>query len=260
MFTVSDLDGVIVGGFLAVFAGFFLVGGIIAYVVGSLFLMRIFEKAGVQGAWRAWVPGYNAAIYTKLGDISPWWMLGGIGISILLAWVPGLGFVGNIVSFALLVLAALASWRVGLKIGNKEWFWLLLWLIPGVGTLVWLGIVAFDKAPWNPNIVPAPWAKTALADTTVWDGVPVQPGQSVAGGTAPGAGGYAPGGAPAAPGYAPPGYMPPPAAAPSGYTAPPAGYVPPATGPAAPAAPPAGYTPPPSADSAPPSDPNAPRV
>lgn len=260
MFTYTDPGGFIVGGVLAAFAGFFLFGGLIAYVVGSFFLMRIFEKAGVQGAWRAWVPGYNAAIYAKLGDVSPWWVLGGIGASILLAWIPALGFLSGLVSLALLALGVGASWRVGLKAGNREWFWLLLWLIPGVGTLIWLGLVAFDKAPWNPRVAPAPWAKTVLADTTAWEGVPVQPGQRVTGGVS-GASGTPAGAAPAAPGYAPPGYTPPPATAPPGYSAPPAGYTPPPTpaGPAAPSSPPVGYSPP-SADSAPPADPNAPRV
>ncbi len=28
----------------------------IGYVLTSLFLMKVFEKAGVQGKWRAWVP------------------------------------------------------------------------------------------------------------------------------------------------------------------------------------------------------------
>ena len=37
--------------------------------------MKIFEKAGVQGRWRAWVPVYNIMIFVKLGDLKPWWML-----------------------------------------------------------------------------------------------------------------------------------------------------------------------------------------
>ena len=33
--------------------------------------MRIFEKAGVQGKWRAWVPVYNTLMLAKLGDLNP---------------------------------------------------------------------------------------------------------------------------------------------------------------------------------------------
>ena len=53
------------------------------YVISSIFLMKIFEKAGVQGKWRAWVPVYNTMIFAKLGDISPWVVLIGIGLSFI---------------------------------------------------------------------------------------------------------------------------------------------------------------------------------
>ncbi|GEB95505.1 hypothetical protein PFZ49_09395 [Microbacterium lacticum] len=48
-------DGAVVAA--ALFAGF--VGFLFAvayYVLSSLFLGRIFQKAGVDGQWRAWVP------------------------------------------------------------------------------------------------------------------------------------------------------------------------------------------------------------
>ncbi|NYE20876.1 large exoprotein [Microbacterium immunditiarum] len=201
---------------------------IAAYVVGSFFLMKVFDKAGVQGRWRAWVPVYNSMVAAKLGDLSPWVMLGAILVSALLGSIPAIGWIFSLVGIAAWILS---GWRIGLKL-NKDWPYLLLWLIPGVGTLIWLGILAFDKTPWNPNIAPAPWRNSFLKDTTVWQGVPVQPGAPVAG---PAAGYAAPGAAGA---YPPPGYQQPPA--------PPAGYQPPAPGagtpvppPAAPPAPPA---------------------
>lgn len=206
---------------------------IAGYVIGSWFLMRIFDKAGVQGKWRAWVPVYNMMVFAKLGDLSPWIMLGAIAVSALLGQIPVLGAILGLVSLVALVISA---WRVGLKLG-KDWPLLLLWLIPGIGGLIWLGIMAFSATPWNPNIAPAPWRNSFLKDTVVWAGIPIQPGAPVgpAGGSAPA--GYA----------APPaGYQPPPA----GYQPPPPGYQPPAAPAAppaaAPAAPPA-YTPPPAA-------------
>ena len=47
---------------IALYAGlaiFWFIFAIAAYVLTSVFMMKIFEKAGVQGKWRAWVPIYN---------------------------------------------------------------------------------------------------------------------------------------------------------------------------------------------------------
>ncbi|MGA7149754.1 MAG: large exoprotein, partial [Microbacterium sp.] len=159
---------------------------IAGYVIGSFFLMKIFEKAGVQGKWRAWVPVYNLMIFAKLGDLSPWVMLAAVVASAVLGQIPGIGFVFSLVLVAAMVLA---GWRVGLKLG-KDWPLLLLWLIPGIGGLIWLGILAFSHTPWNPHIPRAAWADSFLKDTVVWDGVPVQPGAPVG----PAAAGAAPAG------------------------------------------------------------------
>jgi hypothetical protein len=196
------------------------------YVIGSFFLMKIFEKAGVQGKWRAWVPVYNSLIFAKLGDVSPWVMLGAIIAGAVLGNIPAIGFIFSLLPVAALVLAGL---RVGTKL-NKEWYYLLLWIL-GIGIYIWYGIMAFTKDRWNPAVGPAPWANSFLADKTVWDGIPVQP--SAVGATPPA-------------GYAEPGaYPPPPAGTPGAYP-PPAADVPPA--PPAPPTPPA------------PDDPAAPRA
>ena len=47
------------GAALALWAGlavFWFIFAIGFYILSSIFLMKIFEKAGVQGKWRAWVP------------------------------------------------------------------------------------------------------------------------------------------------------------------------------------------------------------
>ncbi|MFJ6654042.1 large exoprotein [Microbacterium sp. NPDC091313] len=191
-----------------------LILALIFYVIYAFFLMRVFDKAGVQGKWRAWVPVYNSMVLGKLGDTSPWVVLGAIVASSVLSQVPVIGWLLSLVAIAVTVMY---SWRVGLKL-QREWYWLLLWLIPGVGTLIWLGILAFDSSRWNPAIRPAPWANSFLADKTVWQGVPVQPSA-----------------APAAEYGAPPAYAPP--AAPGAYP-PPAADVPPAAPPAPPTVPP----------------------
>ncbi len=231
---------------LAAAALFWTIFAIGFYILSSIFLMKIFEKAGVQGKWRAWVPIYNYMVFSKLGDLNPWLILIAIGASILLSWIPVIGWVVGLLP---LVVTMLAAWRVGLKL-QKEAVWLILYFFLSI---VWLGILAFDKSRWNTAIPPAPWAGNSfLADRTVWAGIP---SQAPAGGypaaeVAPGA--YAP---PA--GYTPPappaGYAPPPAAAPPA-AAPPAAAPPAAAPPAAapeppasapPTAPPAGPTTPP---------------
>src|SRR5690606_24706561 len=80
---------------------------VIGYVVGSFFLMKIFDKAGVQGKWRAWVPVYNTMIFFKLGDMSPWLVLYGIGGMIVLSWIPILNFFSGFLGLALGVLSAM---------------------------------------------------------------------------------------------------------------------------------------------------------
>lgn len=203
---------------------FILIFALAGYILTSWFLMKIFEKAGVTGKWRAWVPLYNTLIFAKLGDLNPWWLLILWGGGIVLSWIP---VIGNLIVLAAFIYTLLAAWRVGLKL-QKEAVWLILYFFLSI---VWLGINAFDKSRWNTAIPAAPWASSFLRDTTVWDGVPVQ---TPAGGfppnpvTQPGTG------------YEPP----------AGYQAPPAGYTPPPAPPAAtqpptePPAPPAAPEPP----------------
>lgn len=254
--------------------------GIAAYVLYAVFYMKIFEKAGVQGKWRAWVPVYNMMVFYKIGDLSPWLVLYLIGGGILGAIIPFLGWfvLLPLIGLASRVLGMMAAYRVGLKL-QKEGVWLILYFFLDI---IWLGINAFDKSRWNPQIPASPWGGNAFfADRTAWDGIPVQPSAQVAPGAAPGYGaapqGYAPPQGygppqgyqqpapgyqqPAAPGYQPPaapGYQPPagPATPPAGPVTPPPAA--PSTPPAAPATPPAAPTPPPATPPAPPAAPPAP--
>ncbi|WP_171013265.1 large exoprotein [Microbacterium sp. 2FI] len=243
---MSDYDGFgAMVAFWLVFLPILIVLSLAGYVIGSFFLMKVFDKAGVQGRWRAWVPVYNTMVFAKLGDLSPWVMLGAVAASAILGQVPAIGW---ILSLAALAVGVMASWRVGLKLG-QEWPLLLLWLIPGLGPIIWLGILAFGASTWNPNVAPSPWQNSFLKDTTVWQGIPVQPAAAAAG--PPAGGAYPPAGYPA-PGAQPPvgptGYAPP--APPSGYGAPtpppaaPPSTTPPPAAPEPPTAPPAAPEPP----------------
>ena len=233
--------------------------GVVFYVISSIFLMKIFEKAGVHGKWRAWVPVYNTMVFAKLGDLNPWWQLVLWVLAGALSQVP---VINVVLGLAAALYSVLAAWRVGLKL-QKEAVWLILYVLLSI---VWMGIAAFDKSRWNLAVPAAPWQNSFLADNTVWSGIPVQapvggypanPVMQAPGYPAPGqpqAPGYpqqgAPGAYPPAPPAAP-GAYPPPAAAPGAY--PPAAPQPPA-GPAVPPAPPAGPDVPP----APPAGPEVP--
>lgn len=241
----------------------FLFLAVVVWVLTSIFLMKIFEKAGVQGKWRAWVPIYNMMIFSKLGDLSPWLILISFGGAIVLSWIPILNIFAGLLSFAGAAVMLMAAWRVGLKL-QKDAIWVVLYFFLSV---VWLGINAFDKSRWNPQIAPAPWAaQSFLADSTVWDGVPQQPSAHVA--PQPGYGapqqGYQ---APPQQGYQPPAAAPqtppaPPAAAPAAPSAPVPPQTPPSppAPPAAPAAPAEGQQPgtDPNQPPAPPAAPNQP--
>lgn len=206
----DDGSGAAAFAFLLFLLPLFLLIALAGYIIGAIFFMKIFEKAGVQGKWRAWVPIYNTLIFVKLGDLNPWWLLvlwlaGGV-----LGWVPVLG---QLILLAAFLYTLMAAWRVGLKL-QKEAVWLILYFFL---TIVWLGILAFDKSRWNTAIPAAPWAGNFLADKTVWSGIPVQ---TPAGGfpsnpaTQPGA--YPP----AAGSYPPPAAPPVPPAAPEDPNAP----------------------------------------
>lgn len=253
-------------GLFALYAGlivFWLIFGIAAYVVGAWFMMKVFEKAGVQGKWRAWVPIYNSMIFFKLGDLSPWLILILMGAGIVLGWVPVLGWLIWVAAF---LLSLMAAWRVGLKL-QKEAVWLILYFFLA---LVWLGINAFDKSRWNTAIPAAPWASNSfLSDRTVWEGIPSQvpaggypanPVNQPQQGYAPPQG-YAPQGGAQPP--APPAYTPPPTASEPPVAPPPAAPQPPAAPPAAPqppTAPPAAPEPPSAEPPAAPEPPAEPKV
>ena len=112
-----------IGGLIAVWlvlAPLLFILAIAAYVISSWFLMKLFEKAGVQGKWRAWVPVYNTLIFVKLGDLNPSWLLILWGATAFLSWIP---VVGQLFGLAAFIYTLLAAWRVGLKLlrsGNRR--------------------------------------------------------------------------------------------------------------------------------------------
>lgn len=158
------------------------------YLLWSFFTMRLFQKAGVQGAWRAWVPFYSQMIFLKLGDVNPLLFL-----FVLIGWIDVIGPIANLFVW---VMMCLAAYRIGLKLQKEDW-WVVLFAVPPI-TFIWLGVMALDGSRWNPQVPPAAWAANGfLADRSTWDGIPAQAVAAPQGAPAWGQPGY-----PAASGYA----------------------------------------------------------
>lgn len=206
------------GAMFAALAVILIVPFIIAYVLFSVFYMKLFEKAGVTDKWRAWVPVYREMIFFKIGDMNPWLVLifavGGGVLSII--------YVGSLLLAAFAVFWAMAVIRVSFKAKNEAAWAALALGLPGLGGIIWLGIMAFTKDPWQPNIPRAKWADTFLGDKTNWAGVPFGGVPAAAYG---GAAGYGYGAASADPyGYPAPAAPQDPYGSTPGYAAPQAPY------------------------------------
>ena len=73
---------------LLAFVGAIVVLSIIAYVLGSLGLMKMFQKSGVEG-WKAWVPFLSAyELFKLVWDVKFFGIMVGVGV---LASVLGQG-------------------------------------------------------------------------------------------------------------------------------------------------------------------------
>lgn len=168
----NEYDSAALAAAFAAIIGLVLIGALVGYIITSILFMKLFEKAGVQGKWRAWVPVYNTMIFAKLGDVNPWAVLivgvGGFVLGLIPYLGPILSWVAYIAAAALSIMAAL---RIQQKLA-KDTLWILLAILVN---WVWLGILAFDSSRWNLAVPPAQWARVSyLADSTVWGGIPVQ--------------------------------------------------------------------------------------
>jgi hypothetical protein len=121
----QSLDAGVLFGLLATYFIFI----IALYVVFSIFMAKIFKKAGQDG-WKAWVPIYNSWVFLEMGGQKGFWAI--------LALVP---FV-NIVS---VVFMAIAAYHIGLKLQKEGWF-VLLYIFASPVWLIWLAV---DSSKWE---------------------------------------------------------------------------------------------------------------
>jgi hypothetical protein len=102
---------------------------LIVYIVTSIFLGKLFKKAG-EPAWKAWVPIYNSWTLLQLG--------GQNGIWAVIALIP----VVNIVSA---IFMYIAMYYIGKNFNKPNAFIVLGIFLP----LVWIVWLAVDNSTWK---------------------------------------------------------------------------------------------------------------
>jgi hypothetical protein len=144
----------------------FLVGiAVVAYIIVSYLLSRIFRKAGVAG-WKAWVPVYSTWITLELGGQRGWLsllLLSPIIIDVLPS-TPGaevavlmLAILTFLASLTATVFLYMAMYKIGLHFGKEDYFVLWAIFLP----IVWYAWLAFDQSTWKESAVTAQLEPTA---------------------------------------------------------------------------------------------------
>lgn len=135
-----------------------LIIGVVAYVIGAIFLMKVLRRAGFEPPVAAWVPLWNTASMVQISGIAkPWiWVaivFGGSFVSGLLSGSENslLEGVGWVLSIAVLVIGVILTvWmaraiQAGLGLDSAGGVVLAV-LIP-LAWIIWMGIRA-DKAAY----------------------------------------------------------------------------------------------------------------
>lgn len=131
--TSEQAAAVIAATGIGLMVGFILL--VITYVVGAIFLGKIYKKAGVE-SWIAWVPIYNSWKMLEMGGQKGFWAV--------LAIVP-------FVQYVSIVFVLIAMYHITLKFGKSGSFFVLGLFLP----LVWMIWLAIDESRWN-NALGAP--------------------------------------------------------------------------------------------------------
>lgn len=127
--------------------------GLAVYIVCSIFMGKIFQKAGVK-FWKAWVPVYNVIKFLQIGGQNP--------LLILLNLIP---FVGSII---FLVFSIIAAINIDKKLGKSGAFVLLYVFI----SPVWMGVNGLDKSIWDDSLGAA---SLAPETATIGNNQPTEP-------------------------------------------------------------------------------------
>lgn len=126
--------GLLGAGFMALFAGvymlFAIVFGLAGYIFSALALMKIGKEMGYENPWFAWIPILNSIMILQLGSQNPWLLL--------LLLIPGIG------AFIVMIISIIALANITEKRGYEKLLVLLV-LIP-FGMFVLLYLLA-----WKPK-------------------------------------------------------------------------------------------------------------
>jgi hypothetical protein len=143
-YTVTTTDA----GLFGVGLGMLLLFSLAFWVVSVIALWKVFEKAGEKG-WKALIPIYNFWVLCEIAGRPGWWSL-----SILLAWIP---FVGWIVPFVVWIIVAL---DLGKAFGQTTLFSVLALIIFSFIGLLILGFgdAKYHKPGSHKTSTPAPAA------------------------------------------------------------------------------------------------------
>jgi len=129
-YTPTSTDEAAIAAVILTFFVFTFIFAILAYVLSAVCLMRIFQKAGIEQPWAAWVPFYNNWKLLELGGQQGFWAI--------LAIIPVVNIVAAVFMF-------IAMYHVGLKL-EKEGIFVLFAILLSPVWLIWL---AFDKSTWH---------------------------------------------------------------------------------------------------------------
>lgn len=128
--------GVLVGGLMAFFAIFMIIGLAIAIFM-IISMWKIFEKAEKPG-WAALIPFYNTYILCEMTGVNPWWILI-VALSPILGVIPVIGSLAS--AAASIYFAILSSVSLARAFKKEDGFAVGLILLP----IVFYPILAFGK-------------------------------------------------------------------------------------------------------------------
>lgn len=165
--TSTAVTGGIIGGMI----GFFLIVGLVFYILTVIAIWKIFEKAGEKG-WKAIIPFYNVYIMFKIVKMTGWFwgiLIGGIIYSIIstINNMPNLYIIDStdvatyytyyftanpIMLFITIVwliinltASIIYSWRMSKVFGHGVGYFIGLIFLPNI---FWL-ILGFGKSKYN---------------------------------------------------------------------------------------------------------------
>ncbi len=136
---------------------------IASYVLTALAYWKMGKKAGVEWSWVAWIPGGATFVVAKMANWNTWALWPIITLAgVLIAWVPVL----NLVYIAAPIFILVQAGQV-LESFHYSYAWLILSLVPLVGTIIYL--VVLLRIALRPEVqFDAPRARTVFGSPMIW--------------------------------------------------------------------------------------------